>query len=247
VVINGATGSSLSLGRNRLALSEDGGSDPHECSTLFDRNAKVIAHSHRQLTATFAECSLHLQIIPKFAQSTKEGSSLFCFIKEWRESHQAYQSQPFALANSSDHFRQLIFTRACLGRLVGEIYLDEDRQFSSPNVIANPVQPASQRNRIQRVNEIEELDRSPCFISLKMSDQMPAGRITAKLGNLSIGFLYAILPQIYQAGPNRELQNFRRMGLGDRYQCHVRRFTARRPRATIDSSTHVGHSFAHVG
>lgn len=90
----------------------------------------------------------------------------------------------------------LIGARLC--RLVREINLDK-HVGSSIQFACDSVEPFSQLNAIDRMNNIKRLDCLPSLIRLKMTDQMPA-RAAVDLSGFAQRFLNAILAEVSRAG-----------------------------------------------
>lgn len=92
-----------------------------------------------------------------------------------------------------DKLRQLALGDACLCLFAREVHLNEDRQTIAILFRAQAIKAAGEGCRIQRVNQIKEIDGATRFVRLKVTDQMPAGGRASKLCDLLLCFLHAVL------------------------------------------------------
>src|SRR5688572_32708644 len=107
-----------------------------------------------------------------------------------------------------------------------EIDLDQHRQALSPLLDAQTIQTPSQFQRVERVDDVEKLDRAACLVCLEMSDQVPARGFSAHFVNLLFSFLNAILTDVSSAESYSCSYHRSRMCLGDRDYRNLMRQTS---------------------
>src|SRR5579875_2983506 len=90
------------------------------------------------------------------------------------------------------------------------------------------------------------LDDFPCFITLKVPDEMPAQRRRVEVRNLRQRFLDAILAKIGNTQIIRYLDKFYRFRLRDRNQCDLLRVASRFLCRFGDTRTHGSDIFGEL-
>lgn len=123
-----------------------------------------MRHAHGKISKSLAKRALLLQLVSQRSQATKKRSRVFRIVEEWRQGHQSQQVEARARANGRNQFRQLVFFHAVLGRFVTEIYLDQHRQLLTIQLATDSIESPYERDRIQRVNYIEEFNSPPRFV-----------------------------------------------------------------------------------
>src|SRR6185369_14268328 len=98
---------------------------------------------------------------------------------------------------------------------MAEVNLDQDCQLFPALFQAQAIQTLREINRIERVNNVKQVNGTPGFIGLKVPDEVPSGRVAPDFGNLFLGFLDAIFSDIQCSNFDHFLYNRSRVGLAD--------------------------------
>jgi hypothetical protein len=95
--------------------------------------------------------------------------------------------------------------------LACEVYLHKHRQSFAALLFAHALEAASELERVDGVDNVEELYRSTGFIRLKMAYQVPFGSIAAELANLVLSLLDPVLAEDGGASGDRLTQRYHRV------------------------------------
>ncbi len=121
---------------------------------------------------------------------------------------------------------QVVALEAGLGRVGVHVDLQIDGQPASAAAAGfgireagEPIETGRQLERVDRFDDIEELDGAGGLVGLQVSHEMPFGR--RYLAHLVGRFLDSVLPESVVAGQHREAEPVGRDRLGDGHQLGV--------------------------
>jgi hypothetical protein len=89
-----------------------------------------------------------------------------------------------------------------------------------------PIETLRQVDRIERMNDVKQVNCASRLVSLKVSDEVPAHVFMANLADLAFRFLDAVFSEICRPELTDLLDNCRRMSLADRYEPNLVGMTA---------------------
>jgi len=78
------------------------------------------------------------------------------------------------------------------------------------------IQSDGQVQAIDGVNQVEQRSGTARLVALEMTDQVPGDCVSIGMerGDLRLGLLYAVLPEVAQSGGERTRHQLGRVGLG---------------------------------
>ncbi len=152
-------------------LSEDRGPDPHQRGPLLDGDLKVIAHPHREVSEMTTLVGIN-RLISQFPKPPKERPNLSRIRKSRWDGHQAFDGQVGTRAAALKQGEEVTLWDAGLSRLLSQIDLYENPHlFSDSRCI--PVKGCSQLERVDGMDEVEQLDRKLALVRLQVADHVP--------------------------------------------------------------------------
>ena len=101
-----------------------------------------------------------------------------------------------------------------LGRLSGEIHLDQDLDVAAL-LRDRFVNRSQQVYRVDRVNHVEQRAGLPGLVRLEMPDEVPAKGKTARGKDLGLSFLDLVLAEVHLPGLAGRANGFERERLGN--------------------------------
>jgi hypothetical protein len=149
-------------------------SNSHHCRPFEDRLDIVTAHAHRQFRQHGGR-RFTAQPVTEFAKVGELPTSLPRRVGpagNTRHSHESTQPYVGRCQGSHNHGPRLGLIGPGTARIAGEIHLNEG--FADSSLLSRLVSQGCQQSlAVERVNEVNHLQRPPHFIPLEMADQMP--------------------------------------------------------------------------
>jgi len=120
---------------------------------------------------------------------------------------------------------------AGLGRIGIDVDLEQDADGPIPGQARQPLRKG---DRIDRLDDIEQLDGAPGLVALELADQVPLD--LRQLGHLWRGLLHPVLAHRGQPSRDGGLESVKWDGLGDAHQLDAGRVTTTPDRRGRDAS-----------
>src|SRR4030095_3877601 len=106
------------------------------------------------------------------------------------------------------NFEHFAFSHSRLRTFLAKVHF-KHYGYSSIQVLCDAIETLSQRQAVHCLNRIKQFDRSPRFIALEMTDEMPFNiRWSLNMWDLLCGFLHAILSKDTKADVDCCLNSF---------------------------------------
>src|SRR5690606_7681977 len=189
-------------------LSEQGAADADVRRAEADRDLEVGAHAHAQ----------HLEVVT-LCDLAQQGEMRRRLLVLGRDAHEADDGKPVLAATGLDEGVGLGRQHARLLRLGTGIHLDQ--AFGAPSRALHLVsQRLGEAGAVDRLDDVEELDRLPDLVRLQWADQVErqAFEPLAKRRPATRRLLDAVLAEYPLPGPQRRLDALFRLQLADRHQ-----------------------------
>lgn len=184
-------------------------------SAFFDRNLKIVAHTHGQNWERTAETLG--QSVSQFAKLAEIRTRTFRIVEKRRNGHQSGQFQMHEGSDARGQSRQIRFCDSAFCLLATHVYLDQYRKTLSFR-FRRCMQFFRERKIVHCIYAPEEVRRAAGFIALQVADQVP-GRVQVRdFPLLRFPLLHAILTEVPNSRLVGRTNRFDWMGLRNRNQ-----------------------------
>ena len=169
-------------------LAEDRRADPDDRGAFLDGDLEIVAHAHRQLGAASARRRRRATRSSRSGRSAaKYGPGRFRVVDRGRQQHQPGHPDGAAGGRPSKIGIDRLGRRAVLGRLAGEIDLDQHVDRASGARRRPRRASASSDGAVHRVDDVERGGGLARLVRLQMADEMPAERQIGEVARSSAG------------------------------------------------------------
>jgi hypothetical protein len=134
------------------------------------------------------------QAVSQLAQCAVRGSGVLGTIDQAADRHQPSDLQASQCGQRGQRTLELIGLESRLARVAVDVDLEVDRQRPpTAGVVSEGRQAGRELDRVDRLDDVEELHRAGCFVRLEVTDHVPAS--LRHIGRLPQGLLDAVLAE----------------------------------------------------
>jgi len=194
------------------SLAEEGSTDAHDGRALLDGDVEVGCHPHRKLGAQLRPVGP--QPPRQAPQGPKRRASLVGSLRQPPDRHEPTYIEPGQLEDLIQLAPESVGLEAGLGDILVDVDLEEDwNRGVGADVRGEAVEAPRQLARVDRLDDLERLQRPTGLVRLEGPDEMP--RRTRHERCLGLAFLDTVLRKNGQAGLDGCDEPFHGDGLRD--------------------------------